>query len=415
MLQYELGTYLQELTLTKVEVIKIIEDKIQPMENPLQDFKSQIPDFQVHLNSVKVQLRDKLAKLQTLHEKCMALSKLEHIIVTLNKVEQLLKLNPGDDQDNLDLVECIASDVNYLTKCHSAPFVQDIMPMINFIGDRLHSALAMQLMEALQDNNADVLKRYLRIYTTIDKVDQAEQLIRTKIIAPYLEEVLLSLALYHLDPLGLQELCQKVLKIIPEKLALLLKLQKKQSFDSVCLVDKLEQNLSFIFSAGNPDQFHKNYIVMIGFLKDLQEHMEPGTDLEQFTNFMQQRWNLSVYYQIRFQEIGGEVEEACQDLLVPSSIGNYNLQATEVVLEGLKKCWRNDIFLQPLTSKFWKMTLQIFARYVKAVEIHSSEDFIVNLKKKNKEIKGLHPSPSTPDFRAKGHFRTASDTRLSGL
>ena len=282
MLQYELGTYLQELTLTKVEVIKIIEDKIQPMENPLQDFKSQIPDFQVHLNSVKVQLRDKLAKLQTLHEKCMALSKLEHIIVTLNKVEQLLKLNPGDDQDNLDLIECIASDVNYLTKYHSAPFVQDIMPMINFIGDRLHSALAMQLMEVLQDNNADVLKRYLRIYTTIDKVDQAEQLIRTKIIAPYLEEVLLSLASYHLDPLGLQELCQKVLKIIPEKLALLLKLQKKQSFDSVCLVDKLEQNLSFIFSVGNPDQFHKNYTVMIKFLKDLQEHMKTSTNLEQF-------------------------------------------------------------------------------------------------------------------------------------
>ena len=70
MLRYELGMYLQELTLTKVEVIKIIEDKIQPMENPLQDFKSQIPDFQVHLNSVKAQLVDKLAKLQSLHEKC---------------------------------------------------------------------------------------------------------------------------------------------------------------------------------------------------------------------------------------------------------------------------------------------------------------------------------------------------------
>ena len=147
-------------------------------------------------------------------------------------------------------------------------------------------------MEALQDNNADVLKRCLRIYTTIDKVDQAEQLIRTKIIAPYLEEVLSS-ASYHSDPLGLQGLCQKVLKIIPEKLALLLKLQKKQSFDFVSkslwpeVQDKLEQNLSFIFSAGNPDQFHKNYTVMIGFLKDLQEHMEPGTDLEQFANFMQ--------------------------------------------------------------------------------------------------------------------------------
>mgnify|MGYP001173784982 FL=1 len=445
MLRDELGMYLQVLRVAMIELINDdyadfvnlssnlvgIEDKIQAIENPLQDFKSQILDFQVHLNSIKVQLEDKLAKRQSLHEQRVALRNLEHIIVTLNKVERLLKLNDnaGDDQGESleitgDLVERVASDVNYLNhclaKCESAPFVQEITPRINFIGDRLHSALAMQLMDALQDNNADVLKRCLRIYTTIDKVDQAEQLIRTKIITPYLEEVLSS-ASYHSDPLGLQGLCQKVLKIIPEKLALLLKLQKKQNFDFVSkslwpeVVDKLEQNLSFIFSAGNPDQFHKNYTVMITFLKDLQDHVEAGTNPEQFTSFMQQRWNLSVYFQIRFQEIGGEVEEACQDLLVKSSIGIYNLQATEVVLEGLKKCWRNDIFLQPLTSKFWKLTLQIFARYVKAVEIHSAEDFLANLKKKNKEIKGLQPSPSTPDFRAKGHFRTASDTRLSGL
>ena len=79
---------------------------------------------------------------------------LEHIIVTLNKVERLLKLNPGDDdQDNLeitgDLVERVASDVNYLNhclaKCESAPFVQEITPRINFIGDRLHPDLNLKI------------------------------------------------------------------------------------------------------------------------------------------------------------------------------------------------------------------------------------------------------------------------------
>ena len=81
-----------------------IEDKIQAIETPLQDFKLQILDFQVHLNSVKVQLEDKLAKRQSLHEQRVALRNLEHIIVTLNKVERLLKLNPGDDdQDNLEI------------------------------------------------------------------------------------------------------------------------------------------------------------------------------------------------------------------------------------------------------------------------------------------------------------------------
>ena len=442
MLRDELGMYLQVLRVAMIELINDdyadfvnlssnlvgIEDKIQAIENPLQDFKSQIVDFQKQLNGIKVQLEEKLAKRQSLHEQRVALRNLEHIIVTLNKVERLLKLNTEDEEEleiTGELVERVASDVNYLNhclaKCESTAFVEEITPRINFIGDRLHSALACQLLDALQDSNADVLKRCLRIYATIDKVNEAENLIRAKIIGPYLEDALSSAA-YHSDPLGLQGVFQKVLKIIPDKLQLLLKLQKKQSFDFVSkslwpeIVEKLEQNLSFIFSAGNPDQFHKNYTVMIGFLKDLQAHVEDPNSCETFQSFMQHRWNLSVYFQIRFQEVGGEVEEACQDLFLKSSIGNYNLQATEAVLDGVKKCWRSDIFIQPLTAKFWKLTLQIFARYSKAVDIHCSEDFLANLKKKSNEssIKSLHPSGSTPDFRSKGHFRTASDTRLSG-
>ena len=118
MLRDELGMYLQVLRVAMIELINDdyadfvnlssnlvgIEDKIQAIETPLQDFKHQILDFQVHLNSVKVQLEDKLAKRQSLHEQRVALRNLEHIIVTLNKVERLLKLNPGDDdQDNLEI------------------------------------------------------------------------------------------------------------------------------------------------------------------------------------------------------------------------------------------------------------------------------------------------------------------------
>ena len=75
----ELGMYLQVLRVAMIELINDdyadfvnlssnlvgIEDKIQAIETPLQDFKLQILDFQVHLNSVKVQLEDKLAKRQS--------------------------------------------------------------------------------------------------------------------------------------------------------------------------------------------------------------------------------------------------------------------------------------------------------------------------------------------------------------
>ena len=67
---------------------------------------------------------------------------------------------------------------------------------------------------------------------------------------------------------------------------------------------------------GNPDGFHSNYITIMDFIKKLEAHMADylvgefrASKLLQ--NFIH-RWNLPVYFQIRFQEIGGPVEEACQ-------------------------------------------------------------------------------------------------------
>ena len=91
-----------------------------------------------------------------------------------------------------------------------------------------------------------------------------------------------------------------------------------------------------------------------------------------------------------------------------------------MIIEAVKKCWRSDVFLRPLTGKFWKLTLQIVARYSKAVEMHCAEDFLHNLKKKKRTDdesipKFLHPSPSAPNFNTKGHFRTSSDTKIAGI
>ena len=157
-----------------------------------------------------------------------------------------------------------------------------------------------QFLNAMQTNNSEVLKRCLRIYATVDKVDEAEKLIRTKIIAPYLEDVITSATL-HSGPSGLQGICQKILLVIPEKLDSLLKLthNKKQNFDFVTkslwpeVVEKLEQNLPQIFSAGNPDQFHKNYTVVMEFLVDLEKHVENPIDFRNESSYQVRYFSVS--------------------------------------------------------------------------------------------------------------------------
>ena len=171
-----------------------------------------------------------------------------------------------------------------------------------------------QFLNAIQQNDAEVLKRCLRIYASVDRVNDAERLLKTKIIAPYLENIITSKNFHQNDLSGI---CQDILQIIPEKLDLLLKLAKKKKksknhnannknvsdFNFVTnalwldLAEKFERNLPIVFSAGNPDQFHKNYVTIMDFIKKLE--ISTGEVLLHSTKVVQSfihRWESTIDY-----------------------------------------------------------------------------------------------------------------------
>ena len=411
------------------------------------EFKDQLRAFQTKLEATKSQLEGKLSERRALHDQRVALRNLEHIINALNKVERLLGLHEGSEEElelTGDLVERVASDVNYLnhcvSKCEAVAFVEEIRPRIDIIGDRLHNAMEFQFLNAVRNNEAEVLKRCLRIYASVDRVSAAEQLLRSRIIAPCLEDVICP-ATYHKR--GLDGVCQMISNIIPNKLQLLLQLtgpqaasasgskhQKKLSEFKFVLnalwpevVEKFEQELPMIFSAGNPDQFHQHYLVMMDFIGNLEaaymfgsggklhppaSPQPPPPPAKVLHNFVH-RWNLPVYFQIRFQEIAGPVEEACQELFAleigGGGNGKFHLKASRVIMEAVTRCWQPEVVLKPLAAKFWKLTLQIIARYAKAVAIASSEG---NLQACQKLIQ----QPAAP---VKSHMRSSSDTQIGKL
>ena len=42
---------------------------------------------------------------------------------------------------------------------------------------------------------------------------------------------------------------------------------------------------------------------------------------------------------------------------------NFHLKASNVIMNAVEVCWTpKNVFLRPLTQKFWKLTLQIIAR-----------------------------------------------------
>ena len=192
----------------------------------------------------------------------------------------------------------------------------------------------------------------------------------------------------------------------------------------------------FPFSAGNPDLFHKNYLTIMDFLAKLEIHIisvDTFHQSELYQNFVN-RWNLNVYFQIRFREIATPVEESCLDIMdkvssTPETTNsNFHLKLSQTTLDAIYQCWKSDVFLKPLTQKFWKLSLQIIARYCKAVEGSCSEDNLRALQTSTSSgtsttlttstsasrpttTSTLSPSPSTASL-TKSHARSASDTGL---
>lgn len=69
------------------------------------------------------------------------------------------------------------------------------------------------------------------------------------------------------------------------------------------------------------------------------------------------KWNLPVYFQIRFQEIAGAVEAVLTEPISPASVkGNletlmrneFSLHATSTVWINLQRIWADDVYLYQL-------------------------------------------------------------------
>lgn len=79
----------------------------------------------------------------------------------------------------------------------------------------------------------------------------------------------------------------------------------------------------------------------------------------QYKNFMK-KWNLPVYFQIRFQEIATNIETVLIEPISPASIkgtlesltrNEFSLYATHIVWKNLQRIWTDDVYLYQLFHK----------------------------------------------------------------
>ncbi|KAF9529343.1 oligomeric golgi complex component, COG2-domain-containing protein [Crepidotus variabilis] len=126
-----------------------------------------------------------------------------------------------------------------------------------------------------------------------------------------------------------------------------------------------------VFSSGRPKEFRKHYETTQSFLRSL-ELLAPSRqaveDMRQHPVYaaFERRWQLPVYFQLRWKEIIGTLEDTLSltrlDPIVPKD-GAFATPQAAAVWIAVSACWSSEIYIPELGHRFWKLTLQIINRY----------------------------------------------------
>lgn len=92
------------------------------------------------------------------------------------------------------------------------------------------------------------------------------------------------------------------------------------------------------------------------------------------------RFNLPVYFEIRFQQIAAQFETEIiidptdfteSDIIKLKDQGNsFTLQVSLALWNSIQRCFHDDVFLIPLTDQFLKLMMLLTSRYLKWFENH---------------------------------------------
>lgn len=191
----------------------------------------------------------------------------------------------------------------------------------NSIGEVLIQTVNELLFQFWNDSDEEKLLATLTALATLDRVPETEALIRKQAVGPLLQDIINEPSLQKHKNLYI--VYDTILALLDTKLKIIYKVMQHSKLDFLnrkynflincfwCEIEsRLEVNLSSIFAPGNPIVFYQRYKESMEFIQKLesycltQDMVKPLKQTVEYKSFCK-RWNLPVYFQIRFQEIAG--------------------------------------------------------------------------------------------------------------
>ncbi|XP_036430302.1 conserved oligomeric Golgi complex subunit 2 [Colossoma macropomum] len=374
-----------------------MDKALNQLSVPLGQLREEVLSLRSAVKEVIQAIDTQLSKQDDIQKKKICVLRLIQVVRSVEKIEKILHSQNTKDTTSLEtsspllagqILERIATEFNQLqfhaVQSKGMPLLDKVRPRIAGITAMLQQSLEGLLIQGLQTSNVDIVRHCLRTYATIDKTRDAEALVGQVLVKPYMDQVITE-QFVKSSPNGLQLMYAKLLEFVPHHCRLLRevtggtissdKSDIVPGYDFLVnsvwpeIIKSVEGRMSFLFNPGNPDAFYERYCISMDFVRKFErqcgsqasvKRLRAHASYQSFHN----KWNLPVYFQLRYKEIAGYLDNAITDGLEAAPVGSrYRLQVTEVLWSCVCRCWAEHIYLPPLAHRFWKLTLQLLSRY----------------------------------------------------
>ncbi|XP_031260478.1 conserved oligomeric Golgi complex subunit 2 isoform X2 [Pistacia vera] len=302
-------------------------------------------------------------------------------------------MNPRETQSML--LERIASEMNrlkfYMAHAQNLPFIENMEKRIQSASLLLDASLGHCFVDGLEHRDENVIYNCLRAYAAIDNTRNADEIFRNTVVAPLIQKIMLhgpSEAVAESSGDELENDYKQIKQCIEKDCKFLLEISSAENsglhvFDFLAnsvlkeVLSAIQKGKPGAFSPGSPTEFLKNYKSSLDFLVHLEGYCPSRSAVAKFraeavyVEFMKQ-WNVGVYFSLRFQEIAGALDSVLTGASLTPVQNSHSdqgkscvltLKQSVTLLESLRSCWREDVFLLSCSDKFLRLSLQLLSRY----------------------------------------------------
>ncbi|KAK9889171.1 hypothetical protein WA026_004452 [Henosepilachna vigintioctopunctata] len=418
-LKSHLKNFGDELHRQMAEILKTETEAIVNLAEYLTNLHAKIDDLSISLSQLQEQLKVLHTLIKTAESECKKtltqknmndaeknglLARLDFISITLY-VDNIIRSIENYQAD--EKLMCLERAVfkysfqkNYLAQVGILESNSVILSTENKLLNMIHE----QFRNGLKNNNESTVERCLRMYSNLEKQKDAEEFYQMNIVRPALQPLYTEKNLDKFNQ-DVNKIYIDTLKFLNVEMKILDDILQKNSDLKHCFnfilnsfwieVDRqCRKGLPHITAPGNPELFQKRFVSTWNFLAEIAKKCNNINLVKTHPSFQDhiKRFNLAVYFEIRFQQIASQFETDLAikpddtSIFIGDNDFGFKLKITLDLYVALKKCFDGSVFINQLADHFMKFSMFLLSRYIMwfniALEQKSSdinlEKFIMN-------------------------------------